>query len=108
EKREEPPFPLRFQVLAHPGNRDPSAWWQTKPAFSPNGEILATASAYSGAVKLWDPVSGEEVGSLGGAGGFSQVVFSPGGKWVAAIGAYEAVSMTGQAVWVWDARTRQL
>jgi WD40 repeat protein/serine/threonine protein kinase len=108
EKPAEPPFPLRFQVLAHPSDPRPSAVWHTKPAFSPNGELLATASADGGEVKLWDPSSGKEVGSLGKAAGFSQVVFSRSGKWVAAIGSYGAAPFPDQAVWVWDARTRQL
>jgi WD40 repeat protein/serine/threonine protein kinase len=109
-KAEDPPFPLRFQVAAHPGDALPNFYWYTKLAFSPDGKLVATASGGDdqSEVKLWDAQTGEQVGSLGRATGYSQVVFSPGGKWVAALGSYQPMTLPAQAVWVWDVKTRQL
>jgi eukaryotic-like serine/threonine-protein kinase len=108
-KAEEPPFALRFQVAAHPmANAVPNQYWHTKAAFSPDGKLIATASSDAEMVKLWDATTGKEAGSLGKATGFSQVAFSPSGKWIAALGGYENALTPDQAVWVWDARTRQL
>ncbi|MBI2949044.1 MAG: protein kinase [Verrucomicrobia bacterium] len=54
-------------------------------AFSPDGKLLATGSAGS-AVTLWDTATHEQRGSFyGGGGAARKVIFSPDGKWLAAI-----------------------
>ena len=56
-------------------------------AFSPDGKLLATADA-AGYVRLWNPVTGQAVGSplpadTGPVGGVNGVAFSPDGKLLA-------------------------
>jgi WD40 repeat protein/tRNA A-37 threonylcarbamoyl transferase component Bud32 len=65
--------------------------------FSPNGKLLATASA-DGTVRMLNAQTGKEIFSLkGGKSWF--IVFSPDGKKLA--------TSTGRDVTVWDIRTRQ-
>jgi len=78
-------------------------------AFSPDGRRIATASPYSGDVKLWDTATGKEVVRLwqpneGGSFRAYSLAFSPDGKRLAASPA-GAASPPG--IWVWDVGTGQ-
>ena len=67
-------------------------------AFSPNGRILAAASA-GGTVQLWDVRSHRLLGQLDRAGAIASVVFSPDGRSLA------AADIDGTVV-LWDVRNR--
>ena len=68
----------------------------TSVAFSPDGKLLA-AGGFTGAVKLFDTVSGAELRTLiGGRGKISELTFSPDGKRLAG---------TGESTTVWDVAT---
>jgi WD40 repeat protein/basic membrane lipoprotein Med (substrate-binding protein (PBP1-ABC) superfamily) len=55
-------------------------------AYSPDGQILATASL-DGTVKLWNAASGEQLRTLlVDQNGAHEVAFSPDGRWLAAAG----------------------
>ncbi|MEV7889918.1 hypothetical protein AB0P31_35390, partial [Streptomyces sp. NPDC088357] len=66
--------------------------WVSAVAFSPDGTRLATGSG--GAVRIWDPVTGQTLQTLGDTGMVSAVAFSPGGTRLATGG--------GWAVRIWD------
>jgi WD40 repeat protein len=54
-------------------------------AFSPNGKLLASAGS-DGTVQLWNPVTGQPVGTplaTGALNGVYGVAFSADGKWLA-------------------------
>jgi DNA-binding beta-propeller fold protein YncE len=68
-------------------------------ALSPDGKLVAAALRNSAAVRVWDPVSGQELRTLYGAnGGLVQAVFSPDGRRLAAAGAERVLR-------VWDVET---
>ena len=63
----------------------PSYAGATSVAFSPDGKLLAAADGY-GAVRLWNPVTGQPVGAALHASakrGVNEVAFSPDGKLLA-------------------------
>jgi WD40 repeat protein/serine/threonine protein kinase len=99
---------LLFRRIAHPlvNLLKEEEFW-ARPAFSPDGKLVATACQDDGAFKLWNARTGEFVRSLWQGpqnqdDGFSWAVFSPKGKWVAAAGRYDALRSTDPSVRVWD------
>jgi WD40 repeat protein/serine/threonine protein kinase len=81
-------------------NKAAEPYTQSWVTWSPDGRWLASCSIDDGVVKLWDARTGKQLQALGPGQGFSRVVFSPGGQWVAAVHSEEAV-------WIWDPRTGQ-
>ncbi|WP_171472736.1 WD40 repeat domain-containing serine/threonine protein kinase [Frigoriglobus tundricola] len=74
-------------------------------AFSPDGNVLATATfkygpARDAGVHLWDRATGKLRAVLGHNAFITQIAFSRDGCWVATAG-------DDSAAWVWDARTAQ-
>ena len=74
----------------------------TGVAFSPNGNLLASADA-DGTVRRWDPATGQAIGTplgagFGTGGGFNGVAFSPDGKFLASADADGTVRL-------WDPAT---
>jgi eukaryotic-like serine/threonine-protein kinase len=69
-------------------------------AFSPDGQMLATAS-YDGSVRLWNVATGREMGRLSHGGKATDVAFSPDGHLLATAGG-------GPTVRLWDVTTQQL
>jgi RNA polymerase sigma factor (sigma-70 family) len=68
-------------------------------AFSPNGKLLALASAAKdAAVRLWDIQTQKELRRMEGSEGYGRLAFSPDGKLLAATG-------TANTATVWDAAT---
>src|SRR5262249_6271255 len=65
-------------------------YWVMDAAFSPDGRYLATASLgflFQGEIKLWDAATGKEARPLQGQRVSARnVVFSPDGKQLAAVG----------------------
>jgi WD40 repeat protein/serine/threonine protein kinase len=83
---------MLFRRHAHPiPNKFANEVWFTNPTFSPDGKLVATACSDDATFKLWDAKTGNFVrslwqGPLDKDEGFSQAVFSPKGKWIAAAG----------------------
>ena len=48
-------------------------------AFNPDGSLIATL-AFDSNVKLWDPVTGQELITLGGGNDSPEIAFSPDGS----------------------------
>ena len=91
----------RLHIAAHSKPMAaPGQNWRTGVAWSPDGNWLATCSIDDVMVKLWDARTGKQLQALGPGQGFSRVVFSSRGQWVAAVNGEEAV-------WIWDPRTGQ-
>ena len=68
------------------------------PAISPDGRLLATASARD-AARIWDVATGTQVCHL--AGRVDAVAFSPGGRLLATAGA-------GDVARLWDIATNEI
>jgi WD40 repeat protein len=71
-------------------------------AFSPDGEILASAS-YDKTVKFWDVATGKERVTLKGTQAVRSVAFSPDGRMLAAAGG-DYANRPGELK-VWDIAT---
>jgi WD40 repeat protein len=68
-------------------------------AISPDGKLLA--GGIENQLKLWDPATGEKVGSLDGhSGTISCAAYAPGGKEV-------ATGATDKTIKIWDLTTRK-
>jgi WD40 repeat protein len=99
---------MLFRRDAHPMlNKAANEWWDTKPVFSPDGKLVATACSDDATFKLWDARTGDFVrslwqGPLDKDEGFSRAVFSPKGTWIAAAGRYENVRFPDPSVRVWE------
>src|SRR5262249_53395832 len=85
---------------------NPAEARNTTVAFHPDGAWLATACMWDGVVKIWDAEKGTLLRSLGQGDGFSQVVVSPKGTWVAAAGRIQG-RIPDPSVRLWDAKTGQ-
>src|SRR5262249_28488910 len=81
--------------------------WVTRTAFIPDGRFMVTTNENEGIVKLWEAETGKSVAALGQGVGFSQVTFSPSGRWVAAAGTVVSGWFPDPGVWIWDSKTRQ-
>jgi WD40 repeat protein len=64
-------------------------------AFSPAGDILATAHPFEATVRLWDTTTSRLLVSLPAAGGVNALGFSPDGTWL-------ATAQADGCVGVWD------
>ncbi|HTY87489.1 MAG TPA: protein kinase [Candidatus Acidoferrum sp.] len=71
-------------------------------AFSPDGKILVSTGGYRASdIRLWDVVSGKEIGRLEGHGSYViSLVFWPDGKKLASSGA-------DQTIRIWDVASRK-
>ncbi|KAF8541118.1 WD40-repeat-containing domain protein [Trichophaea hybrida] len=66
-------------------------------AFSPDGQLLASASEYCG-VRFWDPSTGGVLGTIEGHSNYIRgVAFSPNGQLLACT--------YGRTIWLWDPTT---
>jgi eukaryotic-like serine/threonine-protein kinase len=70
--------------------------WDTKVAFSPNGQCIASA-APDGTVKITNATTGQVTRSLPGSGGVAQLAFSPDSKRFAAAGSDGIVKVSDSA-----------
>jgi WD40 repeat protein len=95
----------QLHVQAHNAANLIDIRWTTV-AFHPGGAWLATACAADGLVKIWETEKGTLLRSLGQGDGFSHVVISPKGTWVAAAGRFIG-RIPDPSVRLWDAKTGQ-
>jgi len=65
--------------VGHPNHVDAPASASPCVAFSPDGKILATASADK-TIRLWDPFTAKELGQFQADGSIQSIAFSPDGK----------------------------
>ena len=79
---------------------DPSNGGVTGVAFSPDGNLLASADA-DGTVRLWNPATGQAIASLPAdiGVGVTGVAFSPDGNLLATAGADGTVGLWNTATW---------
>ncbi|MFF4276711.1 helix-turn-helix domain-containing protein [Streptomyces sp. NPDC001536] len=84
----------RTERTIDPGTRSPLTL-----AFSPNGDILATASGSGGLVKTWDARTGQLEDSFSVSAQVSSLAFSPDTRTLAA--------STARGVQLWDLATSQ-
>jgi WD40 repeat protein/serine/threonine protein kinase len=88
----------RFDVVAHPNRLG-----RTRVSFNHDGSRLATDCESDPTVKVWDLAAGKQVLSFDPGNGFSFLVYSPRGTWLAAAGPY--VGPPNSNVQLWDATT---
>jgi WD40 repeat protein/serine/threonine protein kinase len=98
----------RFHTVAHQPTPNPKTneVWFTSVSFSPDSRQVVTADMEDKLVKIWDIEKGNCAQTLAGGEEFWGAVFSPKGKWVAAMVRYQAGwPSTFDLVCVWDAKT---
>jgi WD40 repeat protein/serine/threonine protein kinase len=98
---------MLFRRDAHPMlGKFSNEVWRTRPVFSPDGKLVATACSDDATFKLWDARTGDVVrslwqGPLDKEEGFSGAAFSPKGKWIAAAGRHHT-RFPDPTVRVWE------
>jgi eukaryotic-like serine/threonine-protein kinase len=99
---------LRFQIGAHPNEKAPlNRSWQMKPAFSPDGKLVVTASQGDQMVRIWNAETGKLVRDLGSGPDCGLVAFSPKGTYVAATAGEEYPGSNELSTWVWEVKSGQ-